>query len=191
MNILFLNVGRRCELVQAFKKVMPQFGGGRIVATDIVNTAPALALADKALLFPHSSKRGLFLKAFIETCIEENISLVIPSIDPDLVYLSEYREEIEKALPNLKICLSTTESIRLCRDKRLSREKFAELGAKVPQAIDPKTADLKFPMFLKPAGGSASQGIHKIENKADLERYFPEIDQPMLESFIEGPEVYC
>lgn len=188
MNILFLNVGRRCELVQAFKKVMPKYGSGRIIATDIVETAPALALADKAILFPHSSKRGLFLKAFMQTCIDENVSLVIPSIDPDLVYLSEYREEIEKALPNLKICLSTTEAIRLCRDKRLSREKFAELGAKVPEAMDPEAKSLKFPMFLKPAGGSASQGIHKIENKADLERYFPEIDQPMLESYIEGPE---
>lgn len=188
MNILFLNVGRRCELVKAFKKVMPQHGSGRIIASDIVETAPAFEFVDKAVLFPHSSKKEEFLNIFIKTCLEEKISLVIPSIDPDLSYLNEYRNELAEALPNLKICLSPKETIRQCRDKRLSRDKFAELGAQVPEAIDPDSESLKFPMFLKPADGSASQGIHKIDNQTDLDKYLPTVNKPMLESFIEGPE---
>ena len=69
MNVLFLNAGRRCELIQAFKKVMPQFGSGRIIATDIVPTAPAMAFADRSEILHHSSDKEKFLPQFIALCI--------------------------------------------------------------------------------------------------------------------------
>ncbi|MEE2959629.1 MAG: ATP-grasp domain-containing protein [Myxococcota bacterium] len=188
MNILFLNAGRRCELIQAFKKVMPQFGSGRVIATDIVPTAPALAFADRSEILPHSSAKEKFLPQFIALCLEENVQCVIPSIDPDLVHLAKYREEIEKSCPNLQLCLSPPEVIRLCRDKRLSRDKFASLGAIVPQEVEPKSDSLNFPLFLKPAGGSASEGIYRIDTMMELETYLPKVNQPMLEVFVEGPE---
>ena len=84
MNILFLNVGRRCELVREFKKVLPSFpGGGLVYGSDINPLAPALSKVDESVIFPHSSD-SLFPKSFVCFCLENEIGLVIPTIDPDL-----------------------------------------------------------------------------------------------------------
>ena len=50
MNILFCSAGRRCELLKDFRKSMGN--EGKIVATDISVTAPAIYMADKYYLVP-------------------------------------------------------------------------------------------------------------------------------------------
>ena len=50
MNILFCSVGRRCELLKNVRKTMGT--EGKIVATDISLTAPAIYLADKHYIVP-------------------------------------------------------------------------------------------------------------------------------------------
>ena len=45
MNILFCSVGRRAELLKNVRQSMGE--DGRIIATDITKTAPALYFADK------------------------------------------------------------------------------------------------------------------------------------------------
>ena len=50
MNILFCSAGRRCELLKNFRKSMGN--DGKIVATDISLTAPAIYMADKYYIVP-------------------------------------------------------------------------------------------------------------------------------------------
>ena len=195
MNILFINAGRRCELVRAFKKVLPSLGGGGLVyASDINPLAPALQFADESVIFPHTSD-SKFLQTFIDFCREKEIDLLIPTIDPDLTLLDALRGQISEYLPDLYMLLPSSEVIELADDKRKTRAAFAEFGALVPTEVDVDDELLEFPVFIKPAKGSAGIGAQKVNDRAELEACLRQLEEPMVESLIEGPEytvdVFC
>ena len=170
MNVLFINAGRRCELVKAFKKELPTFGGGGLVyASDIDILAPALQFADESVIFPHTSDQK-FLQTFIDFCRAKKIDLLIPTIDPDLVLLDRLRSQISEYLPSLYMLLPSSEVIELADDKRKTRAAFAELGAYVPEELDADDELLAFPLFIKPAKGSAGVGAQRVNDRAELVR---------------------
>lgn len=187
MNVLFLNAGRRCELMAAFRRALGASGGGRIFASDITELAPALYKADEMKILPRSSSPD-FIDALAGFCREHSIELLIPTIDPDLEALDRQRQEIAKACPGMRLLLSPGFTIRHSRDKRLSRQLFAELGAAVPAAVDPEAEGLEFPVFVKPAGGSASEGIGVAHDRAELEALLTRTPEAMTEEVVEGPE---
>jgi len=195
VNILFINAGRRCELVRAFKKVLPSFGGGGLLyASDIDPLAPALQLADESVIFPHTSTPQ-FLQIFIDFCVQKKIKVVIPTIDPDLVYLDKLRTQLAELLPDVYLLLPPSSVISIAEDKRKSRDAFAASGALVPEEISKGDVNIEFPVFIKPARGSASVGAQRIHNQEELILYYEQLCDPMLEKLIEGPEytvdVFC
>ena len=194
MNILFLNAGRRCELVDAFKKVIGRFsGGGLIFGTDINPLAPALAKVDRSIIFPHSSSKD-FLKILVQTCRENDIKLVIPTIDPDLKVLSKNLPALKKKLPNTLILVPEYSVVEIAEDKRKTRDFFASCGVEVPRSLK-DVKNLEFPVFVKPACGSAGKGARKVNDEAELARLKAKDPSLMIEELIEGPEytvdVFC
>ncbi len=187
MNLLFLNAGRRCELVDSFRAALARRGGGRIHGSDIVDWAPALRFVDEAHLLPRTSSEE-FVPAFAALCREQKIDLVLPTIDPDLEGLSRHRQALAALCPDTKLVLCPDETIAVCRDKRLSRERFASLGASVPVPVDPADPRTKFPIFTKPAGGSAGAGARVLRHRADYEAAAGDSDDAMFEEIVPGPE---
>ena len=55
---------------------------------------------------------------------------------------------------------SDSELVRQCRDKRKTASLFAGLSIPSPRILDP--LNLEFPCFMKPVGGSCSQGVKAI-----------------------------
>lgn len=194
MNILFLNVGRRCELVREFKRVLPSFsGGGQVYGSDINPLAPALSKVDESVIFPHSSDKS-FPSAFISFCQENEIGLVIPTIDPDLRYLSEQAERFRKELPNTLILVPDLKIVEMTEDKKKTKEFFAENGALVPEAVL-VAENMDFPVFVKPSKGSAGEGARVIGSKEALVAHLKVVVDPIIEKVVEGPEytvdVFC
>ena len=189
MNILFLNAGRRCELVELFRKALDRRGGGRIVASDISEYAPALRMRaiDRAVILPRTSSAE-FPEALKDLVEAERIDLLIPTIDPDLEALDALRERLALLCPGLKILLSPSETIRLARDKRLSKARFAALGAEVPAYADTASKSLRFPLFVKPPNGSSSVGARPLANRSELDVALAENPNLMVEELAGGPE---
>lgn len=188
MNIFFLNVGRRCELVEAFARALPAVSPGLIWGSDPNPLAPALAVVDRRVELPDNIDSDYFLGALCEFLVRESIDLVIPTIDPDLVRLDRWREQVAERSPRTRLLLSPSSVIRIARDKRLSRDAFAALGAEVPLAVDPQAPNLVFPLFIKPASGSASVGAVRVNNEDELRALLAETDDPMVESLVGGDE---
>lgn len=188
MNILFLNAGRRCELIDAFRGALKHVGGGKIFASDITEYAPALYRADKVVILPHSSN-SRFVKELSQFLNENDIELLIPTIDPDLVNLDKHREELKKLAPNTRLLLSPSDTIKYCRDKRLTKEKFR--GSNIPVANDIDLDDIdkiNYPVFVRPPSGSAGQGARIITDAASLKNALESDAELMVEEYIEGPE---
>lgn len=187
MNLLFLNVGRRCELVESFQRALTMRGGGKIFGSDISALAPALQVVDQPVLFPHGDSPD-FGDTLLEYCRCHNIGLVVPTIDPDLLRLDALAERFAAQLPDCRLLVSPSFTLRHARDKRLSRKLFAELGAEVPEEVSLNDPKLLFPLFVKPFDGSGGDGAGIVLDRAALLSRLQENPELMVEKIVTGPE---
>ena len=197
INVLILSAGRRVELVERFKKARERMGiNGKIIAVDISETAPAIYFADKFYLIPRISEES-YTTAIIDVCKKENISVIIPTIDTELLKLAENREKIETET-GAKILLSRDEVVWICRNKKNTQKFFEENGFGVPKLLsedDVKSGNYTFPLFIKPLDGSSSINTFKVTKKDELDFFMNYIEKPMVQEFMEGEEfsvdVFC
>ena len=126
MKILFTCVGRRVELVECFRAAAKQLGIDlQILATDVTMTAPAIYFCDKGIIAPPIKTEG-YIDFLLETCKNESIDCVIPTIDTDLLVLAQNKEKFEQI--GVKVLVAAPEKVAICRDKRLTSTYFESLG---------------------------------------------------------------
>lgn len=189
-NILILSAGRRVELVQSFQKAAKRLNiKSNVVAGDCSETAPAIYFADRKAILPRINEDN-YIDEIINVCNREGIRLVIPTIDTDLLLLSEERERIESE-SGAVVLISSTDVISICRDK-INTQKFLEENEfKIPKMYSEEELDsgeIEFPLFIKPKSGSSSINTFKVNNIEELATYRSLIKEPIVQDFMEGKE---
>lgn len=187
INILVLSAGRRVELINCFKEAAKKLKiKSKIVTADISDTAPAIYFSDKNYTIPRIGDDG-YLEKIIDICVNENIRLIVPTIDTELLILSENKEKIEKQT-RAKVLVSNKEVIEICRDKKNTQKFFEDNGFGVPKEINDEHKDFSYPVFIKPIDGSSSINTYKINNKEELTFFRKYIKNPIVQEFIQGDE---
>lgn len=190
INVLILSAGRRVELVQSFQKAAKTLNiKSNVVAGDCSETAPAIYFADRKAILPRINEDN-YLDEIINVCKREDIKLVIPTIDTDLLLLSEERDRIESE-SGAVVLISSTEVISICRDKIITQKFLEENGFKIPNMYSEEELDsgeLEFPLFIKPKSGSSSINTFKVNNIEELATYRSLIKEPIVQDFMEGKE---
>lgn len=190
INVLILSAGRRVELVNCFKAARDKLNlGGKVFAADIDATAPALYFADKHFIIPRIFAEG-YVSAIIDLCNQNNISLVVPTIDTELEKLAENKEKIEKAT-NARVLISGLNAVSTCCNKFKTAEFFSKFGFGYPKVItgeDIKSNNYNFPLFIKPLNGSSSINAFKVNNYKELDFFMDYVKQPILQECISGKE---
>ena len=187
INVLILSAGRRVELTNCFKNAALKLKiTSKVVAADASDTAPATYFADKKYVIPRIND-DKYIDSIIEICKAENIKLIVPTIDTELLKLSENREKIE-SVTNAKVLISDERVIRACRDKRNTQKFFEENNFGVPKEIKNFDEEINYPVFIKPIDGSSSINTFKVNNKKELEFFSEYIKNPMVQEFIKGEE---
>lgn len=190
-NILILSAGRRVELVNCFKRAKERLGiDGAIVAADCSDLAPALYFADQRAIVPRISEGMEYVDAIIDICNREEICLIVPTIDTELMLLSENKAYIEKNT-KAKLLVSDIDVIKVCRDKTNTQRFLEKHGFKVPRMLTEEeinTGNVDFPLFIKPLDGSSSMNAFKVRNEKELFAYLKLIDKPIVQEFMEGVE---
>ena len=186
MNLLFLSVGTRVELLNLFRKTAKELNlTVKITATDISELAPAVYFADNHYFIPRIGEEG-YIDSIIDICLKEDIQLIIPTIDTELTILAENREKIESKT-NTKVLISSPEVIEICRDKNKTATFLQENGFGTPHVYK-EGETVNFPAFIKPYNGSASINIFKINNEKELLFFKEYIQEPIIQEFISGDE---
>jgi carbamoyl-phosphate synthase large subunit len=190
INVLILSAGRRVELIKCFKKAARDLGiSGSVVAVDCSQTAPALYFADKYRLVPRIDS-GDYIRALIEICNEEKISLVVPTIDTELLLLAENRKVMEEKT-DARILVSDLSVVNICRNKLNTQAYMEDHGFKVPHlytAQELRNDNLEYPLFVKPIDGSSSIDTYKVNNKMELNAILTLVRNPMVQDYMDGEE---
>ena len=187
MKLLFTSVGRRVELMQAFKKAAEELNLGLIIyGADVTDTAPALFFCDKQVIVC-KIKDSNYIPSLLEICKKEKIDALVPTIDTDLLVLSQSKKKFEDI--GTKVFISAEDKIRICRDKRDTAKFFQSIGLKSPLPVDDyKKYNLGFPAFIKPKDGSSSINAYKVNDTSELETYAKEVPDYIIAPFVEGTE---
>lgn len=192
MRILFTGVGRRIELLQAFRTAALVLGKElKIYGADMAGTAPALAYCDEVRRVVGMKDPG-YIDELVKICEEDEIDLLIPTIDTDLLVLAQNKEKFGRT----KVMISDPDKILICRDKNNTSQFFVDCGLHAPMPVnDWKKYDAGFPAFIKPKDGSSSINAHKVENAEELEVYSREVPDYIVQPFISGTEytidIFC
>ncbi len=188
-NVLILSAGRRVELIQCFQNAAKSLNiKSKVIAGDCSNTAPAIYFADDSVILPLIGSEN-YISSIIDICNEKMISLIIPTIDTDLLLLSENKKNIEGS-SNAKVLISNYSVIEHCRDK-INFQNFIERNNfKIPKmySIDELHKDMNMPLFIKPKNGSSSINTFKINNYIELQRSLEIVKEPIIQDCMIGDE---
>lgn len=193
MNVLICSVGRRVKLVEYFKAELNKVDG-KVIGVDCDSTAPALQYADEYEIVPRIDDPQ-YIQYLKRICEKYEINGVLSLIDPELSLLASCAEEFEK--DGIHVIVSEKQVVETCFDKYSSYKFLQEHELPYIQtyiSIDEVIRDLndgkiKFPLIVKPKKGSASIGINKINTIEELLIYRNQVEEIVIQPFIDGEEV--
>lgn len=189
VNLLLVSAGRRVELLRLFRRAYADLGlAGRIIAVDVDPLAPALHEADVRRIVPHVADPG-FIPALVEICREEQVRLVFPLIDPAIPVLARHRADLE--VTGAKVGVISADAADIARDKWKTFIWLRAHGFPTPETWRP--ADMPaappFPVFVKPRAGSAGRGAFRVDDAKRLEFFLDYVEDPIVQPFLDGPEI--
>ena len=192
MNILLLSSGTRNKIVQYFKKTLR--GKGNVICTDMSNLAPSIYEADMFYIVPRMTAPG-YVDVILDICKKEKVDGVLSLIDPELSLLAENKDKF--AAVGTKVIGSSYELCEMSLDKFEMYNWLASHGYKCAKSymdkeeffIDVDAGRISYPVFVKPARGSASIAISKVYDKETVELLFAHSEGLMIQEFLNGQEI--
>src|SRR5690606_31501758 len=143
----------------------------KIIGCDGNPNVYAHSFCDDFFVVPGLYSAG-YTDHILNLCVENKVDIVVPGHDHELVlFAKEYHKFKEN---NIEIVVSEPEIIVISRDKQDWYNFFAPLGCKIVPTISVSSFLEKpdksiLPAIVKPSGGSASQGIHIINELNELD----------------------
>lgn len=192
MNILILSSGTRNKIVQYFRKGFE--GNGNVICTDMSIIAPSIYEADKFYTVPRITAPE-YLDVILNICEKEKIDGVLSLIDPELSLLAEYKDKFDAI--GTTVIGSSYELCEMSLDKFKMYNWLTDHGYKCAKSYmdkeefyaDVEAGKAKYPVFVKPARGSASIAISKVYEKEMIEFLFEHGEGLMIQEFLDGQEI--
>jgi carbamoyl-phosphate synthase large subunit len=197
VRILISSVGRRVELVQAFRRAGRRLRVPvKLYGTDVTMLAPAMHHVDEPVLVPPIRRRE-FLDALAAAVSRHQIDLLVPTIDTELPKLAAARSRLRDA--GCTALVSARRVVKVCRDKLATHRLLVAHDIDVPQTWSrdelPAIRSMSFPCFLKERFGSAGKGAVRIDDAQSLRFHLARVRHPIVQEYLRGDEytqdVYC
>lgn len=190
VTLLFACVGRRVELLEAFRRAAHRLGIDlRIIGADASPTAPAAHLCDLSVRVPRAGDDD-YIPALLDIVRQHRVDLLIPLIDSDLPVLSLSRERFAEC--GCEVLISSPEAVGICRDKMATYQFLIRYHLPTPETwlYDARRHEQyrSFPYFLKPRYGSAAESNFLVHTSDELRVLASRVPEPIIQTYIEGTE---
>lgn len=187
LNILLTSSGRRGYLVNYFKEALK--GRGIVHAGNSSNQAPAFYYADKFVVTPLIYDNN-YVPFLMDYCKENNISVIIPLFDVDLMVLANNKNKF--AEQGVEVVVSEPEIIGICNDKWMTYCFCVENNIDVPKTYLNLEAvkkalvrhEIRFPIMIKPRWGMGSIAVCEAENYKELEILGDKVKREIFSSYL-------
>jgi carbamoyl-phosphate synthase large subunit len=193
VSVLFTGAGRRVELISAFRAAHDRLGlDGQILAVDVDPLAPALRVAHRAHFVPLSADDG-YVPRLLSLCELHGVDLIFPVIDNDIPILAKAAsafESIGTRVAVMGVAGATTVSDKWATAQFLTRIAITAPTTWLPETFPEESPEM-FPVFVKPRFGSASKHTGRVDTADELRSFLTHCPDPVIQQFLEGPEVTC
>lgn len=188
-TLLFTAIGRRVELVQAFRRSFETHNiKGRILGIDVnPSFAPASYFVERCFEAPRVNDVG-YINYLLNICQSENVDLIVPLFEPEFSLLDAKRYEFEKI--GVLVLLSKRQVLEICQDKWQTYHFFTTCGIKTPKTwIGTKLPkEISCPVFVKPRKGMGSRGAQRVDTLGQLELVIQQDGELLIQEYIPGTE---
>ncbi len=173
--------------------------GIRVVGCDIYprEWIANASMVDRFYNAPLAADPAQYLTFIQNLCLREQVSYLIPSTDVEVDVLDRCREWFPAH--GVKLCLSSHETIALCRNKArmaqftsgldyLRTIPTVHMRDAGPDSLPPFDG---FPLIGKPLDGRSSQGLHRIHTPAQWQHFctLPDLENYIVQPLIQGSVV--
>lgn len=189
-NIIFTSSGRRVSLIRHFKDTLNSLSiKGDIITTDLRKHAPTAFISDVHELVPRVTSPE-YIPNLLEICRKQNVRLLIPLIDTELLLLSEHKKDFNHIGVTVLVC--SPEANRICRNKNTTATFFIENGFGTPEVLVPEdilsSENAEYPYLIKPFDGSCSIGVATVQSREELAFFSKYVKNPIMQEYIAGEE---
>ncbi len=190
VRVLFTCVGRRIELMRAFRAAADRLGIGlEVHGADATRLSPGMHCVDKAHLVSRISS-GRYIDDLLGLIRKRRIDLLIPLLDPELPLLADAVDRFAER--GCRALVSSPRVISICTDKLATYEALRDARIDTPKTwLWKEIAARKrhrFPYFLKPRAGSAGVGNHVIRDRTELDTFGRSVPDAIVQEFVHGIE---
>lgn len=189
VNILITSVSRKVWLVKAFKDALKQEGiDGKVISADINSLSAGLYMSDKHYLIPPSTEQN-FIPVILKICKKDNIKLLIPTRDGELLLFAKNKEKFKKQ--GTYVIVSNPEVIEICNNKYSFYQFLLKNNIPTPKTYLSEQIDFSsahYPLLVKSRYGSGSKSVFKVENEEELKFFINYVPNPVIQEFANGKE---
>lgn len=189
INILISSVSRKVWLVNAFKKALiGAKAKGKVISVDMSPLSAGFYASDKHYIVPSSSNPN-FIPAILKICRSENVHLLVPTRDGELLLFAKNKKKFEAL--GTKVLVSDLKVVEICNDKYKFYEFLAKTDIPVPKTLLPSQVNfssLKYPLIVKSRYGSGGKYAFKVNNRRELKFFIEYVPDPIAQEFVDGKE---
>jgi carbamoyl-phosphate synthase large subunit len=177
--------------MNCFRESLSELGiSGRVIAVDATPYSAAVQLADDFYLVPRCTDPD-FIPEVQQICEQEQVHLVVPTIDTELPAYAAAREHF--GIRGTAIAISSPDTVGICYNKIRTHEWLVAQGFPVPKQAAPEVVlgdsrDWELPLIVKPIDGSGSLGVRIVSSFAELAALVSKSNGVIVQECIQGAE---
>lgn len=166
--------------------------GLKVIGCDIY---PAEWIADSSNVsafykVPLATQEEQYVEEILTICRKEAADGLIVLTDAEVDVWNRNRKKLKEA--GVTLCLSSEDTITICRDKMKLYEFLSErsIGNMIPTRMlsDISPQSITYPAVVKPFNGRSSQGLCYLHNQEEMERFLTgcESDNYVVQPYFKG-----
>ena len=172
-------------------KELKKQGGYRILGADINNQneiATSLDV-DEYYKFPLATNSD-YVPFILDFCKKHKVDYYYAVIDKEVVSISSNRARFEEL--GTKLCVANYEFTEICHYKdrfnKWTAENIPEIAIRTYDEIE-EAKNAKYPLFIKPVEGVASNGCRKIDSYEELCIAVSDTNTVLIQDFVDGQNI--
>ncbi|WP_342305958.1 ATP-grasp domain-containing protein [Methanolobus sp. ZRKC5] len=186
-TVLITSVSTKVLLVKEFKKALAEEEDeGKVIGIDIDPLSAALYFCDEYAICPRLDSPD-YLNYIEKLCIEKKVRLIVATRDEDVLYLSKHKKHIENRTM-AKVMVPDIEIAKICSDKfdffRFLQEHDLPAIISWTEICD----NITYPCALKSRSGAGARKFYIAKDKEDLSKLIGNIEDPIIQEYVEGTE---